>query len=94
MFEQISERFLTTQRPDGGAITAVEIIQGDDGKWHMLVNVSWIPRTTHIVAQFTNYQVKFYKKLSNAQRHIIGSYGYVGPIIVRPKVIESFEDFI
>lgn len=84
-FEQISERFLTTGRPEGGAITAVEIVQRDDGKWQTFVNVSWHPGKTFIVAQFTNYQVKLYTLALNAMRHVILKYHYEGAIIVRPK---------
>jgi hypothetical protein len=84
-FQQISERFLTTGRPEGGTITAVEIIQREDGKWQTLVNVSWEPNKTFLVAQFTNYQIKLYTLALNAMRHAILKYDYDGAIIVRPK---------
>lgn len=84
-FEQISERFLTTSRPEGGQITAIEIIQRDDGDWYTLINVSWHPGKTFIVAKFTDYEIKLYTLAMNAMRHAIRKYDYEGAIIVRPK---------
>jgi hypothetical protein len=84
-YPYISERELTSQRPAGGFVTAAEIVQRDDGRWHLLVNVSWRAGSTYIVTKFTDYDIKFYTLAFGALRHIIGKYGYVGPIILRPQ---------
>jgi hypothetical protein len=81
----ISESELTTKRPEGGAIKRVEIIQRLDTKWHLLVEVSWHPGQTFMVAKFTNREVKLYNLALNATRHAISKYDYVGPIILYPR---------
>ena len=81
----ISESELTSKRPEGGMVTGVEIIQRDDAKWHLLVNVSWRPEARFIVGKFTTRELKLYTLAFNAVRHVIAKYGYDGPIILKPK---------
>ena len=84
-YSYISERELTSQRPEGRLVTAVEIVQREDDRWHMLVNVTWRPRLQYIKTKFTDYDIKFYTLAFGALRHVICKCGYVGPIILHPQ---------
>lgn len=85
IFEHILGQDLTSNRPEGGHITAIEIIQREDSKWYIRINVSWHPDKTFIVAKYNDYEIKLYRLAMNAMRHAINEYGYEGAMIVRPK---------
>jgi hypothetical protein len=84
-YSYISERELTSQRPEGGLVTAAEIVQNDDAKWYLVVSVSWRSGPKYVVTKFTDCDIKYYILAFGALRHVIGKYGYVGPIILHPQ---------
>jgi hypothetical protein len=80
----IFERELTTQRPEGGKINSVELIQGEDGLWQLNVQVSWKGAQRFTVSKFSQRDIKLYRLAYSALRHIVKDYGYTGQIIVQP----------
>jgi hypothetical protein len=81
----IYEYELTTRRPEGGKVEAVELIQRDDGKWQINVRVSWKPATFYSVTKFTYLEIRCYSLATTALRHIVDKYKFFGPIIVQAK---------
>jgi hypothetical protein len=81
----IYEYELTTRRPAGGQVQAVELLQRDDGKWQINVCVSWKPLVTYCVAKFSILEIKYYSLATTALRHVIEKYHFYDPIIIRAK---------
>ena len=90
-YPSIFERELTTMRPQDGIIDAVEIIQRDDRKWQINVNVSWRPDMTHTVFRYNVRRIKLYVSVNSAIEHVTGKYGYRGKIVVHPKADETLQ---
>lgn len=81
----IQEHELTTLRPTGGKVEAVELIQRKDGKWQINVRVSWRAPGFYSVAKFSILEMKLYSFAATALRHIVDKYQFYGPIIVIAK---------
>jgi hypothetical protein len=81
----ILERDLRTKRPEGGVINAVEVVQRDDGKWQVNVDVSWKNPGMRTACLFNIYEIKIYALAATALRHVVTKYDYFGDIIVKPK---------
>jgi hypothetical protein len=80
----IFERELTTQRPEGGEIEWIELVQGEDALWQLNVRVSWYPGQTLTVSKFNQRDIKVYSFAFAALRHIVKDYRYTGAITLRP----------
>ena len=80
----ILERELTTHRPDGGKILAVSIIQNDNAKWQINVDISWKSPSSFTVSEFDVRRIRYYKRAATAIRHAVSSYHYFGIIAVYP----------
>jgi hypothetical protein len=85
-YPSIFERELTTMRPEGGMITALEIIQRDDAKWQINVNLSWKTDSRYTVYRYNVRRVKLYARLSAAIQHVLMKYQYDGVISVRANL--------
>ena len=70
-FDPILERELTTRRPAGGMIQAVEIAQLPSSEWIINVKVSWHGDKWLNVCLFEQPTLKTYKRLSSAVRHVV-----------------------
>jgi hypothetical protein len=81
----ILERDLRSQRPEGGIIKAVEVVQRNDGKWQVNVDVSWKPPGMRTACLFNVYEIKLYALAATALRHVVTKYDYFGDIVVKPK---------
>ena len=79
----IFEKELTTQRPEGGRIDSVELMQGEDGFWQLNVQVSWKGPQTFTVSKFNQRDIKLYSLAYSALRHIVKDYGYTGQIMLQ-----------
>src|SRR3546814_16366932 len=75
-YDPILERELTTRRPAGGMIQAVEIAQLPSSEWIINVKVSWRGDKWLNVCLFEQPTLKTYKRLSSAVRHVVLDYGY------------------
>ena len=75
-YDPIIERELTTRRPAGGMIQAVEIAQLPSSEWIINVKVSWRGDKWLNVCLFEQPTLKTYKRLSSAVRHVVLDYGY------------------
>ena len=75
-YDPILERELTTRRPAGGMIQAVEIAQLPSSDWIINVKVSWRGDKWLNVCLFEQPTLKTYKRLSSAVRHVVLDYGY------------------
>lgn len=82
----IFERELTTQRPEGGVIESVMLVQRDDGLWQLNVGVSWKPRQIFTVSKFNQRDIKLYSLAYSALRHIVKDYGFAGPIVLYARL--------
>src|SRR3546814_6762263 len=67
-YDPILERELTTRRPAGGMIQAVEIAQLPSSEWIINVKVSWRGDKWLNVCLFEQPTLKTYKRLSSAVR--------------------------
>jgi hypothetical protein len=81
----ILERDLRTKRPEGGVINAVEVVQRDDGKWQVNVDVSWKNPGMRTTCLFNIPEIKLYALAATALRHVVTKYDYCGDIVVKPK---------
>lgn len=82
----IFERELTTKRPLEGRIVAASVIQIDTCEWIINVKVSWREDAWFNVCLFEKPEIKKYRRLSSAIKHIALDYGYDGEhISVVPK---------
>src|SRR3546814_8224106 len=70
-YDPILERELTTRRPAGGMIQAVEIAQLSSSEWIINVKVSWHGDKWLNVCLFEQPTLKTYKRLSSAVRHVV-----------------------
>jgi hypothetical protein len=84
-YTSIFERQLTTMRPTGGRVEAVEVWQRDDGQWQINVFVSWKPNIKFTVCLFNLREVKLYAQAATALRHVVAKYQYYGMIAVYPR---------
>ena len=75
-YDPILERELTTRRPAGGMIQAVEIAQLPSSEWNITVQVSSRGDKWLNVCLFEQPTLKTYKRLSSAVRHVVLDYGY------------------
>src|SRR3546814_3299779 len=75
-YDPILERELTTRRPAGGMIQAVEIAQLPSSEWIINVKVSWHGDKWLNVCLFEQPTLTTYKRLSSAVRHVVLDYGY------------------
>ena len=84
-FQAITERELTRDRPAGGTITSVAIVQQVDSSWFVCVSLSW--RTNHMfnVCRANKSDVKVFVRLSSAARRVTGKYGFIGAITMFPR---------
>lgn len=81
----ILERDLTTKRPRGGRVDAVDFIERGDGKWYINVNISWRRDTAYTVAKHGRWEVKLFTMSKTSIDHIIQKYDYEGKITLYPK---------
>jgi hypothetical protein len=76
----IMGRELTTLRPPSGEITAVTIVQRENGMWNLDINVSWKPNITYSVALYDTRRLLEYKLLVSALRHVYVKLDYQGTV--------------
>lgn len=81
----IYEYELTTRRPAGGKVEAVQLTQRSDGKWQINVRVSWRGNGFHSVTKFSILEIKLYALATTALRHIVAKYKFYGPITVQAR---------
>jgi hypothetical protein len=84
-YSSIFERELTTMRPAGGRIEAVEVWQREDGQWQINIFVSWKPNIKFTVCLFNLREVKLYAQAATALRHVVAKYDYFGMIALYPR---------
>jgi hypothetical protein len=84
-YSSIFERELTTMRPVGGRVEAVEVWQRADGQWQINVFVSWKPNIKFTVHLFNLREVKLYAQAATALRHVVTKYDYFRMIAVYPR---------
>ena len=90
----ILESELTTFRPIGGQIDAIDVIQRGDSKWYITVYVSWMPREPFMICQYNERRVKLYSCAASALRHIVHKYRYCGKITVQPREGMTYRTLI
>jgi hypothetical protein len=84
-YSSIFERELTTMRPTGGRVDAVEVWQREDGQWQINIFVSWKPNIKFTVCLFNLREVKLYAQAATALRHVVAKYDYFGMIALYPR---------
>ena len=80
----ILERELTTFRPPSGEIESVKIVQRDDGKWHLRLEIGWKAGLECDVCLYDKPKLKLYSSIVSAIRHVCRTYNYSGRIILFP----------
>ena len=83
------ERDLTTRRPHGGRIDAVDFIERSDGKWYINVSISWRRGTPYTAAKHGRSEIKLFTMSKTSIDHIIQKYDYEGKITLYPKTTRA-----
>ncbi len=88
IYPLLLERELTTQRPEGGVIEMIEVVQREDRKWQINIRVSWKSDEIMTVGFHSTKRIKVYSYAYSALRHIVADYRYLGRISVLARSSE------